>query len=290
MATRQTRRKHPVDENGAVELKTLAVYERYVLGTARFMEIPTGDLFIDKTYQRTVNQTAVSRIISGFDFHKFEPPTVNDRHDWPHYRGPRFALIDGQHRWVVAQEMGMLTLTCRLVSVPPEDEPKLFVELNRQRIWLPPVAAFKGELAAGNAAAKEIQACVSERGLKIASAQYSHADKREGMSIACISTVKRIYAVSGYVGLGRIIDIITSSWPATDGQRFAGNIFLGLHLFLRQNKNIDVARLVSRLRRTTSQQVLAKGSARYHAWKSLGEKGGAVEAIADEIAKMYRQR
>jgi len=40
----------------------------------------------------------------------------------------------------------------------------------------------------------------------------------------------------------------------------------------------------------TPTQLLAKSSARYYAWKSLGTTHkGVVDAIADEIGKAYRR-
>lgn len=285
MAT-TTRNKRPTNPK---ELKTLAVMEKYVLGTARFMEIPTKDLHVDMKYQRDLNDAAIKRMVGDFKHDLFEPPTVNDRSAWNGHKGFRFALLDGQHRKIVAQKLKMPTITCRIVTVPPDEEAMLFVELNRQRIYLSPVAAFKGELAAGNPAAKEIAMCVGERGLRVASPNYKDSDKPD--TIACVAAMKRIYAQGGYVGLARTLDTARLAWPEDDGQRFSGQILLALSTFFKKNSKVNAGRLQEKLANLTARHLLAKGTTRWHAWQSLGEKSGSVvDAIADEIGKAYRKR
>lgn len=285
MATKTANRKTTRKSNGnGGGLTSLAVHERYVLGTARFMEIPTKDLYVDPKYQRDLNEPAIKRMTSGFNLDLFEPPTVNDRSGWEHYKGQRFALIDGQHRKVVAVALRMPTVTCRLVSVPPEKEAELFVLLNRQRLWLTPVQAFKAELLAGNPAAREIAACLSDRGFAV-------GNPNGNPSIACVAAMKRIYSQGGYAGLGRVVDLANTAWPFDDRQRFSGQILLGLHTFFAKTPRANDQRLADKLAYFTARHILAKGTARWHAWQGLGQNGkSVVDAISDEIGKTYRRR
>ena len=274
-------------------MKTLAVNERYVLGTARFMEIPTKDLFVDDKYQRALNSAQIKRMFGNFKVDLFETPTVNDRSGWAGYHGKRFALIDGQHRWHVAKLLKMPTMTCRLVAVSPQEEAVLFVELNRQRQWVTPVMAFKAELHAGNPAAREINACLAERGLVVANPHFKSGHASFNV-VACVAAMKRIYAQTGYAGLSRVVDLSLATWPAEDTQRFSGQVFLAIHTFFIKNKSkkVDIERLSVKLSNVTARYLIAKGTARWHAWQGLGEggKGSVVDAIADEIGKTYRKR
>lgn len=285
MASTTTRKRTKVTDTP----QTFALYERYVLGTARFMEIPTKDLYVDHRYQRDINHPAIKRMTAAFSLELFEPPTVNDRSGWDHYRGQRFALLDGQHRKVVAQNLKMPSITCRIVTVSPETEAELFVQLNRQRIWLSPIQAFKAELRAGNPAVQEIVACLAERGLQVGNPNGSGHGSNY---VACVSAMKRIYAQSGYVGLARSVDVARLSWPEDDRQRFSGSVLLGVHTYLANNPKVDLGRLSEKLANVTARHLQAKGTARWHAWQGLGEKKGksVVDAISDEIMKAYRKR
>jgi len=266
----------------------MAVGEKYILGNARFVEIPVNDLFVDKKYQRELNEVAVKRMVANYDTNLFEPPTINDRSEWDGYKGPRFTLIDGQHRKAVAKKMGFTTITCRVVSVHPEMEANLFVELNRQRIWLAPIAAWKAELTAGNPAAVEIKACLDARGLRVMN--QNEKTRENANSVAAISSMKKIYARGGTVGLGRTLDVVLTTWDEDEGSRFNGNLLTGIHKFISKNPKVDIEKLGQKLSRLTPTQLLAKSSARYYAWKSLGTTHkGVVDAIADEIGKAYRR-
>jgi len=188
-----------------------------------------------------------------------------------------------------------MSMTCRIISVSPEKEAELFVALNRQRLWLPPVAAFKAELTAGNPAAKEIVKCLADRDLEVGAPGYKPGtgERRTGNKVMAIAAMKRIYAQGGYVGLGRVIDVAVEAWPEDDNQRFAGQILLGIDNFLGANRNVDLSRLAYRLQALTARQLLAKAQARLFGWKSVGDKNenrSVVDAVADEIGRAYRKQ
>lgn len=282
--------------NGAAdhpELSTLALYEKYVLGTARFVELPIKELYIDHKYQRELNEGQVKKIANNFDYDLFEPPTVNDRSHWPGYKGRQWAMIDGQHRREAAKRNNLETITCRVISVPPEREAELFVELNRQRLWLNPLAAFKAELARGNPAAKEIEKCLADRGLEVGSGVYKAGQRTNGKAVMAIASMKKIYSQGGYVGLAKVVDVAAAAWPEDDSQRFQGNILLGIDAFLNSQRNVDLDRLAERLESVTARQLVAKGQALWYAWKGLGEgplsKKSLVDAIGEEVRRLYRK-
>jgi hypothetical protein len=79
------------------------------------------------------------------------------------------------------------------------------------------------------------------------------------------------------------------TWDGDEGSRFNGNLLAGIHKFISKNPKVDIEKLGQKLSRLTPTQLLAKSSARYYAWKSLGTHKGLVDAIADEIGKAYRR-
>lgn len=138
-------------------------WKSYLLGHHEFREIATDDLFVDTAYQRDLNESAITRYVNGFDANMFEPLTVNERKNGS--TKPTYALLDGQHRKTVAQKLGMKTVTCRVLRVDAEMEAQLFIRLNKDRIHLSQVSAFKAELAAKNPAAIEIRKCLKSAAL-----------------------------------------------------------------------------------------------------------------------------
>jgi Family of unknown function (DUF6551) len=263
------------------------VLEQYVLGTSQFMEIPVDKLKVDMSYQREQAESLVTTIVTRFDLNKFEAPTVNIRPDHSHF------VVDGGHRVEAARRLGMSTLTCRIVHVGEEDEPGLFIELNRQRRWVTPVQTFKAEVANGNPSSIEIERCLSDRGLRVASS-------RSPQTVSCTGTLHKVYARRGTVGLCKVLDAALI-WPEDEPRRFAGQLLQGLDLFIhelpknednkRPIKNVDQARLRDRLSRTATGLILSRASNRWHSWRALDQRGGSlVDATAEEIRKQYLKR
>lgn len=262
-----------VKNNGRATIRPI---DRHILGGSNFQEIPVDKLIVDPAYQRDINEKAIQRIINTFDPNLLEPPTVNAR-------GGKFYLIDGQHRHKVAKSIGMPTLTCRVIEVDRETEAKLFVELNRQRIMLNPIGAFKAELLAKNPAAIEIKNCVESRGLAIGLGRVE-------TEIAALAALKAIYKVGGFIALARALDVIVMSWPADEKNRFSGQILAGVDEFLRANPRADLAKLAEKLADVTPRTLLAKASQRWHSHRGLGHTDKSVtNCVAEEVEKTYRR-
>ena len=73
-------------------------------------------------------------------------------------------------------------------------------------------------------------------------------------------------------------------------RRFAGQILNGVDVFYETHPRADSDRLISRLSHVTISHLLGKGSGRWHAWKSLDQRGGSlIDATAEEIAILYNK-
>lgn len=271
-----TRTKQGASLNGPAD--TRKAMEAYVYGSSQFMEVIVDKLKIDMSYQREPAETLVTRIVGRFDLNKFEPPTVNLRPKGDCY------IVDGGHRVEAARRIGTKTLTCRIIKIDPEQEAGLFIDLNRHRRWVTPVQTFKAEVRNGNPSSIEIQMCLEERGLRVAS---SHSPQ----TVSCTGTLHKIYAKRGTVGLRRVLDAALI-WPDDEPRRLAGQLLQGLDMFFHElQKNVDNDRLQQRLVSVPTGLLLSRASARWHAWRSLDQRGGSlVDATAEEIKKQYAKR
>lgn len=276
--TTRTRTKHAPSVNGTALADTRKVNEQYVLGTSQFMEIDTVKLKIDMSYQRESSESLITRIIGRFDLNKFEPPTVNVRPDGSYY------IVDGGHRVAAARRIGTPTLTCRVVHIDVDEEPGLFIDLNRSRRWVSPVQTFKAEVALGNPSSLEITRCLEDRGLRVAS---SHSPQ----TVNCTGTLHKIYSRRGTVGLCRVLDIALV-WPDDEPRRFAGQLLQGLDLFIHEvQRNADEARLKERLGGTATALLLSRAQNRWYGWRAADQRGGSlIDATAEEIKKQYLKR
>jgi hypothetical protein len=254
-------------------------WKSYLLGHHEFREIAVTDLFVDPAYQRDLKENAVKKYTQGFDANLFEPLTVNERKNGN--SRPTYALLDGQHRVAVAQRLGIKTVTCRVLHVNAAVEAGIFVRLNKERLYLPPVEAFKAELADKNPACIEIMKCLESRGLSVGD--------NDTQSISAIVALKKIYSRGGYVRLSRLLDTIILSWPEYEPSRFVGNLMRGIDDFLGPPSSLDSAKVAEKLARTTPQQILAKANNRWHGHRALGHTDKSViDCIAEQVGIVYR--
>lgn len=254
-------------------------WQTHLLGHHEFREIPVEKLYVDPAYQRELNEAAMKRYVNGFDPNLFEPLTVNERKNG---NGRTFALLDGQHRKVVAQKLGNKTVTCRVLHVDPDTEASLFVRLNKERIHLSPVQAFKADLAARNPACVEIHKCIESRNLAIGS-------KGDRQTINAVVALQKVYARGGFVRLARLLDTIILAWPEDEPSRFQGQILMGLDDFLASLFHLDVNKVAEKLARTTPDQLLARANKRWHGHRALGEtQKSIVNCVAEAIEIAYR--
>lgn len=254
-------------------------WKGHLLGHHEFREIPVEKLFVDTEYQRELNEAAITRYVNGFDANMFEPLTVNERKNG---NGSTFALLDGQHRKAAAQKLGQKSITCRVLHVDKDTEASLFVRLNKERLHLSAVQAFKADLAARNPACIEILKCLESRDLAI-------GKKEDKQSINAVVALQKIYARGGFVRLARVLDSIILTWPEDETARFNGQIMIGLDDFLATHPPLDVNRIAEKLSRVTPDQILARANKRWHGHRALGEtQKSVINCVTEAIEITYR--
>ncbi len=199
-------------------------------------DIQTGQLFLDESYQRPLQNRHVP-IVQAFDEHRFETLAVNERRG---ARG-RFAVIDGQARLAAARELAIPEVPCRVYDgLTPEEEATLFVKLQQGRKNLRPFDRFRAKERAGDRDTIEIHQTVVQAGMDIG------PETRPGI-IGSVAALERMYRVQGPLVLGRVVRILVAAWGASELAGFAGGILAGLARVLAVSQ--DDEKIVSKLRR-----------------------------------------
>ncbi|MDQ2628393.1 MAG: hypothetical protein M3Y90_15545 [Actinomycetota bacterium] len=200
--------------------------------------ISTGEVFVDDTYQRPLDTARARKIANTWNPRLLGILEVSDRGET---HSPRYAVIDGQHRWGAAQ---LLTPTPTLVAnvhtgLSLEDEAKLFDKLNRERKQINIFERYKARLAAGDEEIVRIQRVIEKNGLRVDPAPQEAC-------VGCVGTLEKVAAIDDAL-LDEALDLIISIWGRRrDG--FDAPIVHGLALLLHhQRERLDIDRLVDAL-------------------------------------------
>lgn len=196
------------------------------------------EIFADHTYQRPLDEARARKIAAAWDRRLTGILEVSDRGE---NHCPRYAVVDGQHRWAAARH---------LPDPPPlianvhenlcvADEAKLFDQLNRERKSVGAFDHYKARLAANDWDIVRIQRIIDKYGLKVDPApRESH--------IRCIATLEKIVAEDDAL-LDETLELIIGVWGRRcDG--FDAAIIHGLALLLHHHRGeLDHERLADTL-------------------------------------------
>lgn len=210
------------------------------------------EVFADHTYQRPLDGPRARRIAHTWDRKLAGILEVSDR--GPDHQ-PRYAIIDGQHRWAATK---YLTDPPPLVANVHEnltlaDEATLFDQLNRERRRIGPFDHYRARLAAGEWNIIQIQRIADKHQLKIDPTPRDN-------HVSCISTMEKIVAEDDAL-LDETLNLIISIW----GRRrdaFDAAIIHGLALLLHHHRDdIDTERLADALLDALPRQIVAQAQA-----------------------------
>lgn len=240
--------------------------------------IPVGELSLDASYQRSVDNQASQRLIASiamnFDWRLCAPLIVSRRSDGT------YVVIDGQHRMMGAKMRGMDDLPCCVFTYDsPEDEAKFFITANRSRKPMNRLDDFHAALAAADDDALTIQRLVTDAGLTVAR-NTSSTSWKPG-EIAFTSSIASTLRKHGAEVAGKALKLIAEAFP---GQKVvhAGSIFLGLVKILTARAAFDPDRLFRALKKYDAD-----------GWGSFvhGLKGGdtRASAIRDALLMAYEE-
>lgn len=234
--------------------------------------LPVHAIFADPTYQRACDESRARKLAKEWDRRLVGIVEVSDRGEDV---APRYAIVDGQHRWAAA---GRLDDPPALVAnvhtgLSVAEEAELFDKLNRQRKQTNTWDHWKARRAAGEAAVLDIEATVAAHDLIV---DMSPQDGR----IACVSTLEKVVKLGGLRLLQQTLHLIVEMWG---GRREAldSQIIHGLALVLWYlEEPLDHNRLAEVMLETTPRQLKANANQLREITTGNGSVRTAIALIA----------
>jgi hypothetical protein len=236
------------------------------------------EIFADPTYQRILDVARARRMSAEWDRRLAGILEVSDRGE---DAAPRYAVIDGQHRWAAA----------RYLQVPPplvanvhtgltvSDEAALFDKLNRQRKQTGTWDHWKARRAAGDELVLAVERTVESLGLRV-----SEAAGTDG-TVSCIGTLEKIANCAGGLDLlASTLRIITAAWGTTQRSAFEAPLIHGVAMTLATLADrLDAQRLIDALGEQSPKRVRVQATT----MRDSGIPGSLAKLSAVAIVNVY---
>jgi len=221
------------------------------------MALTVDEIFADDTYQRILDTNRARTMAASWDRRLAGIIEVSDRGE---HTSPRYAVIDGQHRWAAAR---CLTDPPVLVANVHEgltiaEEAALFDKLNRQRKQPSTWDHWRARRAAGDQLVAAIEKTVDRHGLRV-----HEQSGRDGV-ITCVSTLEKIAsAASGLDLLDATLNLLKSAWD-TQREAYDAPIVLGMAMLIHahgSDRRLDAQRLVDALAEVPPRRIRYQATA-----------------------------
>ena len=181
-------------------------------------------LYVDETYQRGVKGRAsksnINQIAENFSWSYFGALTVVSENN-----GERYAVIDGQHRFLGAKKNGKIKrLPCVVLEEKPaQAQAKDFVHINTKRVVMSSMAKYYAAIAAGDPDACALNEILNEIGVEIPRSPVQGGQTGPFQTVAVGSLLKMLGKYSkNQITWGLLI--IPKAYGDTKGQMRAGLI------------------------------------------------------------------
>lgn len=189
------------------------------------MALNVNEIFADTTYQRVLDTNRARTMAASWDRRLAGIIEVSDRGE---HASPRYAIIDGQHRWAAAKCLAEPPVLVANVheGLDLTEEAALFDKLNRQRkqptVW----DHWRARRAAGDELVVAIEKVVSGRGLRV-----NEQSNKDG-HVTCISTLEKIANSAGGTDLlDATLNLLHASWE-TQREAYDSPLVLGMALVI----------------------------------------------------------
>lgn len=204
-----------------------------VIGNKKIGLIPVTEMFVDTTYQRTV-QSKVNKISKNWDSNKCAILQVSYR-----FNVDKYAIIDGQNRWEAAKKAGVTHLLCQIYeNLTIKEEAKIFAEQNDNVTRISSADKFKSLLVMDDKVCLQIKELCDEFGISIRKT-YGDSLCKTRKNLNGLVSAQRIVEQHGINCLRWIFTVIEKSgWDLT-AKAYTDRSFQVLISFYkaRHNKN-----------------------------------------------------
>lgn len=180
------------------------------IGVRKFALIPVTEMFIDETYQRSV-QNKVNKIANNWNDNKCDILQISYRTDIDKY-----AIIDGQNRWAAARKIGITHLLCQIFEgLTLKEEAQIFAEQNDNVTKISSADKFKSLLVMEDKTCLQIKSLCDEFGISIRKTQGDSLNKIR-KNLNGLVSAQRIVEQYGIKCLRWIFTVIEKSgWELT---------------------------------------------------------------------------
>ncbi|MFM9107520.1 MAG: DUF6551 family protein [Chloroflexota bacterium] len=217
-------------------------------------------------YQRRVRRDKVEAIMDAFDPDGLAVFAVSRREDGIDY------VMDGQHRLeaVLGLGMGHRLLLCLVYEgLAIEDEERMFVLINRERLALSRQESFAVRSRREDVVAETIADVLGELGVRLVS-----SPRTGPYEISALGALEEIDRRAGERGLRMVVGLLAGAWGGCEGGLRGDYLLAVLRTLL---DGADPAKLGSALARRTPQDLDAMALRRQ---KRPGSRGTAAYVLA----------
>lgn len=201
--------------------------------------LPVAALFVDESYQRPADLARARQYAAHWDRRLAGVIEVSDRGEDVH---PRYAVIDGQHRWqgALLRDPAAMLVASIHEGLSVADEARLFDRINRERRRPSTWDHWRARKASGDPTVIAIEAVVRDVGLRIDPAPKAG-------NVRCTATLEKLAALGGPVLVGKTLKMITDVW-SRDVDSFDAPMVHAIGLILHHLRDrIDQHRLIDTL-------------------------------------------
>lgn len=239
-------------------------------GNITIAYIPLDFMFVNADYQRPP-QRSINRIAANFDENKCGFLLVN----YDKSTG-KFAIVDGQHRFLAAQQAGIKNLPCQILNLESaKSEAMVFARQNENVTRVSGYDKFRAKVFAGDPNAKQISEICRKHGVTMVRNGYSVGKTRS------ITAIEKTFRKSADC-LDWVLDVLMdkTTWGRYDKGLQARYINMLSSLYNDAKANLDFENTIINTMRSVSPDnlwVVAK-----HKYPYLGGRQAAcVQFIRD---------
>ena len=201
-----------VNMNGNKEAFDTVMANAFNIGGKKIAYVPISLIGVDETYQRREfhNRHSIERLKAKWDDRLMDPIIVS-----PHAETNSFAVVDGDHRTIVAKELGRTHIVAVILDGMPEDkeersieEAKVYASQGVAVTKMRPEHLHKANLKMGVEANRIVQRMMDKYGVQMKN------NRKRGLTkanhIASFSDVLRM-AAAGEENLDGVFKVITEA-------------------------------------------------------------------------------
>lgn len=215
--------------------------------------LPVQDMFADTSYQRELDLPRARRMAETWERPLIGVIEVSDR--GPDHT-PRYAVIDGQHRYAAAKlrDPAAVLVANVHVGLNPRDEAHLFYDFDRKRTRLTTWDRWNARRGAGDPTVLVIDDIAASLGLQVENTPTNS-------NIRCVSTCEKIVQLGGAKLLRETLELVVEVWgveaEAFDAPLLHGTAYVLFHF----GSELDTQRLADAMIDCSPRQFKAKAIA-----------------------------